>query len=402
MTNVKFEALPEELIAHIATCANPSSALNLSQTCRSIRSACYDGLVFKDILITSQYHNWKQSSLNVKAIASRANNDAATWARYAIADERACDLSQRECPLEHPKNFINFLPELFVVGHPFMNGECWNRFLRDRVDQKSNQVFCLALAILAKDDMPQVFRSLQMENDRYLKRGESMKAFLWTLCTTALLVRLSLKTRLAAWPFNDAARVPYISPPKAHQIPLEPLNDKYAIPAPFSRRAMQLLGSSTSSFSSWDSWYRLHNYEAFQSPEYLTEGTWCGYYVHTVFQSGRLDPPMTDIKFRILPDPTTEAPTSDNIQEVNMYADNCIDGIDSFSIRATVSASDNEILFRARKDYKNRRCSWDWDCRLTPFGIVGHWGNNNEENDRLVRYGMVWLWKKEWTETTQQ
>ena len=401
MDIVKFELLPKELIAHIACCSDVSSVLRLGQTCKTIRSACSDSLVFKDLLVASQRHRWASESLDIDAVSQQANNGTATWARYALADDMAWELSRKECPLETPQGFITYLPELFIVRHPFMNALCWKRFLRKPLEQISNQVFCLAMAILASDDeMPQVSRSLRMQDIPYLQRDETMKAFLWSLCTMALTLRSSLKRRRDVWPYNHAANKPHITPPKASQLPLQPLNDHYGLPTPFSRRPVELLGRSTSSFSNWDSWYYQHTSAAFHSPSFLTEGTWCGYYIHFGVEEGLVDPPMTDIRFQCFDHPRQAEHTFDETEAMNLHATNCVDGIDRFDVHGTICDRNRTIEFNARKQYRNGT-GWDWDLRLSPFGLIGYWGVKNVHENRLSRYGIVWLWKNEWMQASR-
>lgn len=399
MHSAKLDVLPKELIAHIACCSDAETVLRLSLTCKTIRSACYDGLVFKHMLLNRQNQNWTQKTLDIEAIAERAGNDVVCWARYALGDEIAFSLSERECPLEVPQKFANCLPELFVVKHPFMYDQCWKRFLHKPLDQRPNRIFCLALAILASEqDMPQVFRSLRMQDEPYLMRDDSMKGFLWALCTIALTLRSTLRTRLAAWPYNNNATVPHISFPKASQIPMRPLNDSYTLPLPFSRRAVELLGRSTSSFSGWDSWYDQHNAAFARTITNLTEGTWCGYYVHFGVQAAWLDPPMTEIRFRLKGERPFSGINSLDTGFVNLEALNCVDGIDTYDLDGTLSFRDREVAFIGQKEYHSTPTRWDWDLRLTPFGLVGYWGHAQPEEGRTSRYGIVWLWKKEWTE----
>lgn len=401
MTSTKLDALPKELIAHIACCSDAESVLRLSLSCKTIRAACYDSLVFKHILLNRQQTFWTKGSLDIEAVTGRAENNAAVWARYALADEVACELSQRECPLEVPQRFVSCLPELFVVKHPFMYDQCWKRFLRKPLDQKSNQIFCLAIAILASDhDMPQVFRSLRMQDEPYLNRDDSMKGFLWALCTIALTLRSTLRARLAAWPYNDAAVVPHISFPTASQVPLRPLDDSYNLPVPFSRRAVELLGRSTSSFGGWDSWYDQHNVAFARNISNFTNGTWCGYYVHFGVQAAWLDPPMTEIQFRPQNSSATQLDPTEPVR-VDLEALDCVDGIDTFNINGTLEVRDREVVFTGSKEYQSSPTHWDWDCRLTPFGLVGYWGHIQSEDGRISRYGIVWLWKKEWTEVSE-
>jgi hypothetical protein len=351
--------------------------------------------VFKHIILTSQRRYWKYGNLYIDAMADRAGTNTAEWARYAVADEVAYNLSMKGAALEAPRKFVNCLPELFVVKHPIMHAPCWQQS-SPKLDHKANQVFCLAMAILASEhNMPQVLESLRPPDEPYLTRDDSMKEFLRALCAMALTLRSGLRTRLAAWPYNNAAVVPHISLPKAWQIPLRPLDDSYSLPLPFSRKAIELLGRTTTSFGSWDSWYHQHN-SAFARR--LSEGAWCGYYVHFGVPPASLDPPMTKIYFRVKDGAASSEWNPLEKPCVDIEALDCVDGIDKFDISGTLSFRDREISFFGRKAYQNNLTRWDWDCRLTPFGIVGYWGHTRPEDGRISRYGIVWLWKKEWTE----
>lgn len=77
-----------------------------------------------------------------------------------------------------------------------------------------------------------------------------------------------------------------------------------------------------------------------------------------------------------------------------MEARDCCDGIDRFTLFGTFYEKDGVIGLAARKQYSNY--GWDWDCRLTPFGLVGFWGKWNRSEQRMLRRGVVWLWKEEW------
>ena len=399
MASTKLDGLPKELIAHIACFSDVRSVLQLSLTCKTVRAACYDSLVFRYILLDRQRNFWTKRSLDVEAVADRSRSDAAVWAKYALADEVACELSKSGGQSEIPRQYVSFLPELAVVKHPVMYDECWKRVMQQPLYQKSNQMFCLAIAVFASEhDMPEVSRSLDMQNNEpYYSRDDSMKGFLWAICTIALTLRSTLRTRLAAWPYNNAAVVPHISFPRAGQIPLRPFNDSYSLPAPFSRRAVELLGRSTSSFSGWDSWYDQHNAAFARNLSNITNGTWCGYYVHFGAQAASVDPPMMEIHFRT---PHLSAAQLDPMERmrVDLEALDCVDGIAKFNINGTLVVNNREVLFIGSKEYKNSQTRWDWDCRLTPFGLVGYWGDMQSEDGRLSRHGIVWLWKKEWTE----
>lgn len=413
-----FESLPKELIAHIASFTEPSAVLKLSATCRSIRAACWDPLILRNLLIASQHDYWNYDALDVDEIASSAGNDVTTWAQYGVADERAkallksvpddpsWALTEITYPLQLPKTYISYLPELFVIKHPFMSGQCWETAVLCQRDANPRRIFCLAMTILASEEnMINVLQNLYRARCDWFPANNNTSAFLWALCNIALWARTKIKQRLAAWPYNDAARVPFIGIPKAVQIPLQPLNDRYKLPTPFSCPPAELFGQLTSSSGAWDRWYRLHNYEAFRSKTYLADGTWCGYYIHfgmANFNNG-IEAPMMGIQFEVEEASPEYGPASHERRVLHFHAKDCVDGIDSFSLNGSMTCLDRDVMLIARKDYQNFNFGWDWDCRLTPFGIVGFWGQwnlLNQDHHSLNRHGLVWLWKKAWTESS--
>ena len=410
MSSASFEALPKELIAHIASFTEPSSALHLSATCQTIRAATWAPLIFKSILIASHHSYWNESSFDLDAIASRAGNDVSIWARFCIADERANTLAKTipddpsriiievSHPLQAPKKYVSFLPELLVVKHPFMGHQCWEAAILCRRDANPSQIFCLAMTILAtNENMLNVISNLYSAKSDWFPHRTDTRAFLWALCNIALWARTQIKQRLAAWPYNYAARVPLIGIPKAVQIPLRPFNEAYNLPVPFSRRAGELLGKPTSSFSAWDSWYQISNYEKFRSAEiYFTDGNWCGYYIFfgTPQINIGIDSPM-NIKF----ESSDFELVSNEPLVFNFVARDCVDGMGAFNLTGSITSCENDIKIAAEKRYQNRPLGCDWDCRLTPFGLVGFWGSLDRERNRMQRDGILWLWKSEWTAT---
>lgn len=395
MASIKLENLPRELIVHIATFVEALSIINLSRTSKTIRSAVWDSLIFKEILQRSQCENWRNDSLDIDAIAKRAGTDPCIWSRYAVADDKAWVLTGMKDPLLSRKLSINFLPELAVVKHPFMNRSCWCMATHGPFDYLTSHVFSLATAALSADE-----RVLDRWHDPghceycYPKPRENDPAFLngegslWTLCSMAIALRDALKMRRLAWPYNHVANTPHVDFPRADTISLRPLKDDYVLPLPFSHRAVELLSKPTSGLSGWDTWYRRHCHAMYSSPEFLTDGSWCGYYIWTNSHQASVEPPMTNIHFQ-RSIPKVEA----DCEAALIWADDCIDGVGPFILRGSISFDGNVVSVSAFKNYVGGPI-WEWDCRLTPFGIVGHWGKNIEEEFRT--YGYVWLWKEEW------
>lgn len=346
MASIKLDGLPKELIAHIATFVEALSILNLSRTCRTIGNACWDSLIFKQVLRRSQRLDWRDDSLDLDAIAHRAGNDVSVWARYAVANDKVWVLAGVKDPLESRKRSIGFLPELAVVKHPFLKQPCWFMATHGPFDYLTSHVYCLTMAVLSADE-----RNLSRfhdpgkcekcfpeprENDPAFLSGEGS---LWTLCSIVITIRDGLKVRRSVWPYNHAANVPFIDFPKAESIPLRPITPEYSLPVPFSHGGKELLNSFRSTPSAWDEWYRKHNHALYTFADLLTEGSWCGYYTYN--NQMQLDPPMTNIRFeRSRP---YEDPNGHEASYVS--ADECVDGVGRFRIRGALGWDGKYVTF---------------------------------------------------------
>ncbi|KAI5369340.1 hypothetical protein Slin15195_G002160 [Septoria linicola] len=397
-----FESLPKELIAHIATSSDAYSCLQLASTCCTIRAACYDTLVFKEIIKNSQQYQWHKNSLDLTVIEHRCNKNVSAWARYAVADELTIRFAQEQQATLAPEvekqtsslwnipwSFwapqaraggskevaMLWLPELFIEQHPFMLDGFWRVYLDSPPPTlTAKHLFCLVTAVLAAPgQMLGLERVLGQGRGRRLLSGDTMADYLWGLCWTILQIRSGVSNRLSVWPFNDSARVPHIPHPAVEQIHMQPLSNDYELPLPFS--------------NNFDQWFSKH-IDAMAAGEYLTSGKWQGYYIHFgsfTIAARQVDPPMKEIRFA--PDDPASSDVKDGLP---LIASNCHDGIDTFTIRGTFSKQDDGVVFDGKKRYTHGTV-WDWKLRLTPFGLVGYWGTIREQ--RLHRSGAVWLWK---------
>ncbi|KAF2717587.1 hypothetical protein K431DRAFT_288462 [Polychaeton citri CBS 116435] len=418
-----METLPEEIISDIAAYTTATTVLSLSLTSRRIRSACLDAVVLRKVVQISQEDVWHTDSFDLEQLGSKAENNPDVWLRYAIADERAGVLSSRECPLELPERFMRYLPDLMILKHPFMYHACWKRFMRDGLNQSAAQLACLAIATLArKEEMPQLSKSLRMQEDEYLCNNTSRKSYIWALCSLILYLRSSLRMRYAVWPFLNAQVIPYIEPPTALEVLSHVKDLSSSLPIPFSD-ASRLANDQPSKHTGneeWDRWF-VTSSTKMASHDYLCDGEWNGYYTNPVGEQavgGRwTDPPMTGIKltptFDVPVGFTTTCPlTGVPLQpltpraqhamqqgKLRLRAEGGVDGVETFDLTAEVhrDEAEGEMRFYARKQYRNTNLGWDWDCRLTPFGIHGFWGEWNPSSGGLHRKGMIWLWKTQWT-----
>ncbi|GIZ40655.1 hypothetical protein CKM354_000398400 [Cercospora kikuchii] len=404
--NLHLDTLPQELITQIATASDAYSVLQLALTCHKIRAACYDVLTFKEIMERSQRLQWRKDLLDIAAIQRRCGKDVRAWTRYAIANELTIRYAQEQQstlapPVEAtekgtalsnmpwstlaPNIRVNgskeiamlWLPELFLVRHPFLLDGFWRVYLDSPpAVLRVKHMFCLTMAVLgASGQMIGLERALGASRGRTLVSGDTMTVHLWNLCWMILQIRASVKTRLAAWPYNDSARVPYIPVPAVADISSQPLQTRYEIPLPLENE--------------FDEWYQNHT-TAMATEEYMTKGRFKGYYCYFgtfALAPPRLDPPMMNINF-------TKDQDAQIKDQLCLKAENCVDGVDTFVIQGSIQAgySDNTPLFRAKKRYSHGTM-WDWQLRLTPFGLVGYWGTLSDEG--LQRNGSVWLWKSE-------
>jgi hypothetical protein len=114
------------------------------------------------------------------------------------------------------------------------------------------------------------------------------------------------------------------------------------------------------------------------SPEFLEDGEWAGYYcffprANTI----HFDPPMSGIRFstsRAAADPRRLSLASDGV-----------DGVGPFHLSGEVDPETRSIVMTKRY----HGFGWNWYCVMTPYGIVGSWGEE-------FWGGWLWLWKTSW------
>ncbi|KAK5701249.1 hypothetical protein LTR17_022747 [Elasticomyces elasticus] len=389
-----IHTLPSELIAHIASYTDARTALCLIKTSRKIREASYDVLVFQAVIETSKTTSWERGlwyrkSRYLQTIAEVAGKDVRIWARYALADHKAHEQRMTTTEIDSsPMGTRNptWLPELFVVTHPTIFNPNWVRIPLSTADRSVMNEFCRALAVLASPDPASdeafVCRFLSPEVERETTNSD----FLMVLSIIAIYLRTSIGKRLAAWPYNGAANVPYIQPPQIQQIPIV---TGVRPPLPFGDSRV------------WNSWYERYNEGLYTSPNYFTDGAWCGYYTGMDDGlRGSIDPPMVGIKFHVVPTPEYRP------DELSLRATDCRDGLGLFDVTGGfMHSGDDEtgdIEFTALKQYHNNGQAWLWDLKLTPFGLVGYWGSDEQQYGGhgefgMARLGLVWLWKESWT-----
>jgi hypothetical protein len=131
---------------------------------------------------------------------------------------------------------------------------------------------------------------------------------------------------------------------------------------------------------------------AMTSPEFLSSGLWTGYYTDERLQDYLgietilFDPPMFEINIiaRAL------SPHDATARGARTKIDRQSKGTDShgkFRLEGRIYANGTVDIV---KTYLSGDTSWVWTGQVTPFGIVGHWGNQWQFG------GYFWIWKEEW------
>ena len=144
------------------------------------------------------------------------------------------------------------------------------------------------------------------------------------------------------------------------------------------------LGSATSSFI----WPWLRDGLAGTPLARLSSDTgqaWVGHYTYIVdtFTPDQVDPPMILRLFLATP------PVANAVTHKVYFHGEGTDGIGQFTLDGECDTRTGMAM--ARKLYVNSHW-WDWYGVVTPFGMVGVWGN------ALQTFGLWWIWPQEWCE----
>jgi hypothetical protein len=126
------------------------------------------------------------------------------------------------------------------------------------------------------------------------------------------------------------------------------------------------------------------------SPEFLT-GRWTGYYsdqraFRDAPSQAEFDFPMRDIRI-VAQDPSEQERAGGHISAAVDRRSQGVDAHGHFILEGQIF-TDGTV--RIAKRYTVARWAWTWTGCITPFGIVGFWGNN-----RFLG-GYFWIWKEEW------
>ncbi|KAF3923720.1 hypothetical protein ABW20_dc0106000 [Dactylellina cionopaga] len=144
--------------------------------------------------------------------------------------------------------------------------------------------------------------------------------------------------------------------------------------------------------------------EIMTSKAFLEEGKWMGFYNYGSMKV--IDPAMIDIRFRVveLDGQDSHAGNSDsndgNHQDSKHPPRNVLnvtgsgeDNVGKFTLYGQIVKTTGKI--QMKKVYTGTQLQWDWLGFMTPFGIVGRWGNRGSGGD-------LWLWKEDWYRESEE
>ncbi len=380
---IQLDSIPVEIIQRIASFSPCESVLALLRVNRRLYKACNDDAVFKAVIRNGNGQNiiqpWDSDLLS--QTASRSG-----WARFALADSRARrwiapaqsggQNGDRGSPEDTRIGDIwRWAPQLVALQHPFIAegdvlglvsrfNSLWTADLdTSAIDAKA---FCIAATILHHGTQPGQNAEDHASSDRPIHR-DLRKIMLDVKSSSSPAQHYiygAMPSLLACALIGNAHLVSQeLPPPSPARMPLLSLLD---LSVPFSSRGLS----------------RARYLPMMTAPAFLEAGEWVGYYSYSLnLDVARFDPPMKGIRFTVTRDPLSHPGT------LGLSAPGT-DNVGHFSLRGAI---DQSGIVRIRKFYA-AGFQWDWDGRMTPFGIVGAWGTGRS------KHGHFWLWKREWSQ----
>ncbi|KAH8806753.1 hypothetical protein DL96DRAFT_1629624 [Flagelloscypha sp. PMI_526] len=393
-----FATLPIELLQRIATFLPCPSAFCLVQVSHYLREACNDPLVYKGIIENGN----GRGILPVRSWPQHLSIDAPVdiWAQYALADYLVLkEVEKGEWGMRSFES--DWLPILMATNHPII---------------ADIPLTALELNCLTEDDYVAALPQTVEENIRYrfhigfcstISIMHKVCADLEQIPSTALAGYAPLSPLLyymgdypiyygPLGPFffeilrrrrentlnnpnigifdDQPAGSLWIPPPSFRTVPITKLLDlDQLVPFPLETPSMVS--------------FRTSHVDKMVNKQFLEDSEWVGYYGYEVHgwegmedTDVRIDPPMTDIKLQVV------KCEPDNMIIAGTGQDPC--GL--FTLDGHISRHDGcvHIIKKYAAGF-----SWKWGGWMSPFGIVGVWGQ--PEDDHLSD-GPIWLWKKEW------
>ena len=440
-------ALPHELLQHIARFLPCSSLLRLIRVNHQLRDACNDPILLKDIvqnafsrtpgavdalvnlynqpgrvklqpeqlcwpegeyiLNTNTFNENIRIALAIEDIIQLAALKPASWLTSTISNMAAW--LPHLLALHHPAS-LSLEPEIFLLPHGQLSQTNTNltssllvsRWFSRTADQARDRIasaklqavhftnfsFILNYTLLqrlgstanvidflapfvnnfvpdwrpADPNMPLEFVSdvvAQRMSERVPKYGSFIRDFDLTQASAALsLILVAVAFQYGNTTLPTPAKIPFV----------------------------QFMDIPSAHHNSAELFTTCH-YRRMITPEFLS-GMWHGYYTdHRSFhhRTAHVDPAMRDIQM-VVEEPTEEARTRLRISAVIDRETRGYDAHGDFRLSGRVR---EDGLVSLAKQYLASGNSWTWTGRMTPFGIVGIWGNSSFG-------GYCWIFKDEW------
>ncbi|MCJ1385650.1 hypothetical protein MMC17_008773 [Xylographa soralifera] len=408
--------LSPELLHRIASLGTCSSALNLRLVCRAFHRICDSRILYQEIIhngnglsvpdpSSSSSPRWVYSDLVLSL-----HQPAHVWARYALADEKARELSRRRVHAVSPTGLVgvsrreqvlprrleSWMPQLCALHYPEVELDTTVPAMVTSLlapvqalsfsPEEMALSFVFASYLLTSSVDPYVRRHMldfarnalnegaggkvsrsEIEGTSWNRLREKMfgvqqtnsnrESGLARLVVGFMAIDIRFGTYKNIYLWNKSI-IP-ISPPALDQIPFAELMAN--IPLPFEPAAER---------------FNVCHLEKMASKAFLEAGEWVGYYCSSSEAAwSYLDPPMRGIFFQV----------EDEYQGglVRLRAGG-FDAVGSFTLTGTLHPGTGDVTMI--KQYLGAHM-WMWRGSLTPFGIAGSWGGHN---------AWFWLWKADW------
>ncbi|RYN21251.1 hypothetical protein AA0113_g5326 [Alternaria arborescens] len=433
----KLLSLPNELIQHITSFLPCSSALNLFKVDRRLRNICNDKVVFQNIAkynlerslllengIELSENYWAESDAILKNVPLQQTIRLAYAAERCIQallekdDRWTLSTSKRLNSVEitewlpqmialhhpatlelKPQTFLQLQgqvllrmrvpksidPDLlganFVLGYTLLaqlrktsNGkqvkEAFDRFFS--VNRATDPPITLSNGVRTDGD---AVKSLRQRVRDYGYFGDTFDLDQATTLLPTLMLELELSTR-------------HLTPSHITELPSPtgiPFYSMMNVPPVFDIKKTPPFDDGSMPFG----WCHL---DKMVSPDFLSSGCWTGYYSDQRRYLGRrrFDPAMRDIRIVARRPCKEELEVDSSLTECTIVDQQSrgVDAVGEFSLQGRVQ--DDGFVYLIKR-YFSEDTMWTWKASMTPFGIVGMWGSDQERFG-----GYFWIWKKEW------
>lgn len=438
-------ALPHELLQHIARFLPCSSLLQLICVNRQLRAACNDPIVFKYIVKNAFYTtpgavdslvnfykqpgrvevepeqlSWPEgerilnkystedtilTALAIEDLIKLATIKPATWLLSTTSNMAAW--LPHLLALHHPASW-NLQPEMFLLPHgqlgqsntSLTSSLLMNRWMsrtanqaRDRVAlAKLQAVHFTSFSFILNYTILQRLGSTANTADVY----ESLVLHFFPDCNDIdpswsgrraikdhVLQRMSERIPKHGVFIRDFDLIQASAALAYLLVAIASTHENHVLPIPASIPFIDFMDIPNVYHNSAEMFTACH-YRSMITPGFLS-GQWKGYYSDHRSREVRVESPLLAIHM-VVQEPTEEARTRLRISSVISRDTRGYDAHGDFRLSGRVR---EDGLVSIAKQYVVHGASWTWTGRMTPFGIVGVWGNYSFG-------GYFWIFKTEW------